>query len=331
MEGEGELGEWLKQTGREVARAAGSELKTVAKDKAASYARSMIGEGLKEELGDAAGAVGKVAMEEAKKHGKHKAKELIAKFFGGDGIGRPCAYKVADLRKAVTAARRANGVTGPANRTQLMALGEAHADLDGRAATQVRRAYMEKSPLTVPMLREMRTLIKAAFHPSVSGMSREQIIRYVYMTAKHLGWSWSQLEGRAVRKNQPRGCRGSAAPGRSGEAPLRALGTAPKRKPSAYNLFIRDHMADNPDGNARERFSNAVDAWKAGQGRRSGAKKAASTRATRRELRDDYDRAQAKRKSARITKNKADSVAATMRSRNKPGAAAMRSISMRRR
>ena len=182
-----------------------------------------------------------------------------------------------------------------------MALGEAHADLDGRAATQVRRAYMEKSPLTVPMLREMRTLIKAAFHPSVSGMSREQIIRYVYMTAKHLGWSWSELEGRAIRQNQPRGCRGSAAPGRSGEAPLRALGTAPKRKPSAYNLFIRDHMADNPDGDARERFSDAVDAWKAGQGRRSGAKQAAATRATRRELRDDYERAQAKRKSARIT------------------------------
>ena len=80
MQGEGELGEWLKQTGREVARAAGSELKSVAKDKAASYARSMIGEGLKEELGDAAGAVGKVAMEEAKKHGKHKAKELIDKY-----------------------------------------------------------------------------------------------------------------------------------------------------------------------------------------------------------------------------------------------------------
>jgi hypothetical protein len=46
MHGEGELGEWLKQTGREVAHAAGSELKSVAKDKAASYARSMIGEGL---------------------------------------------------------------------------------------------------------------------------------------------------------------------------------------------------------------------------------------------------------------------------------------------
>ena len=79
MQGEGELGEWLKQTGREVARAAGNELKSVAKDKAASYARSMIGEGLKEELGDAAGAVGKVAMEEAKKSpGKPRPKPVEA-------------------------------------------------------------------------------------------------------------------------------------------------------------------------------------------------------------------------------------------------------------
>ena len=48
MEGDGELGEWLKQTGREVARAAGNELKSVAKDKVASYARDLIGMGLKE-------------------------------------------------------------------------------------------------------------------------------------------------------------------------------------------------------------------------------------------------------------------------------------------
>ena len=47
MEGEGSLKNWLKQTGREVARAAGSELKSVAKDRAAAYARELIGEGLK--------------------------------------------------------------------------------------------------------------------------------------------------------------------------------------------------------------------------------------------------------------------------------------------
>lgn len=57
------IGDWLKQTtGREVARAAGNELKAVAKDRAAQFARDMIGEGLKEALGRAAGAVGKDAV-----------------------------------------------------------------------------------------------------------------------------------------------------------------------------------------------------------------------------------------------------------------------------
>ena len=79
MEGEGELKDWLKQTGREVARAAGNELKSVAKDRAADYAKSLIGMGLREELGSAAKAVGTAALDEAKKHGKHAAKKLIGK------------------------------------------------------------------------------------------------------------------------------------------------------------------------------------------------------------------------------------------------------------
>eukprot|EP01046_Picozoa_sp_COSAG06_P063078 COSAG06_NODE_14496_length_1151_cov_1.443916_2_plen_248_part_00 len=192
MEGEGSLKNWLKQTGREVARAAGSELKSVAKNRVAAYASEMIGEGLKEELGDAAGAVGKAAMTEARKHGKHKAKELIAQYFGGDGISRPCALKIGELRKAVTAARRSNNVVGTANRTQLMALGEAHADgFSDNMSTRVEKV-LASTPLTVPMLRQMRAAIKAHYHPAVSKMSREDVIRYVYSTAKHLGRSRSR-------------------------------------------------------------------------------------------------------------------------------------------
>ena len=120
---------------------------------------------------------------------------------------------------------------------------------------------------------------QAQCRSTVSRLNRTDVIRYIYMTAKHLGWSWSQLEGRTLRKNQPRGCRGSAAPGKDAEPPARALGTASKRKPSAYNLFIKRHMAKNKDGDVRERFTDAVEAWRAGAGRRTGAKRAASTRA----------------------------------------------------
>jgi hypothetical protein len=318
MEGEGSLQNWLKDTGREVARAAGNELKTVAKDKAASYARNLIGMGLKEELnkaagavgqaalnegkkqalksassmlglglkeqlGDAAGAVGKAAMDEAKKHGKHKAKELIGRYFGGDGITKPCSIKIGDLRKAITMARKANHITGPANKEQLMMIGEKHADIPGKGGDRIRRAYMEQGSArrTVSDLRDMRGEIKSLFHPPVSKLNRETLIRYVYMTAKYLGWSWSQLEGIAPSRRQPKGCRGSAAPGRNPDPP--AYGTKAKRKPSAYNTFIKNHMAKNKQGDVRDRFKAAVDAWKASSGRRASAQKGAQTRRNKKE------------------------------------------------
>jgi hypothetical protein len=312
MEGEGGLGEWLKQTGREVARAAGNELKSVAKDKAASYARQLIGEGLKEVLGDAAGAVGKAAVgeakkqalsqaqsllgfgiqdvlgdaagavgqaaiDEAKKQGKHHAKSLISKYFGGDGITRPCAIKLGDLRKAVTAARRANHVTGPASKDQLLRLGATHTRIPGKHAERIRKGYILQKGVSVADLREMRSFIKSAYHIPVSRMSAEELRRYVYLTAKYLRWSWTQLDGLTAKSRQPRGCRGSSAPGRTAEAP--AYGSdRKKRKLSAYNKFVKKHMADHPDGTVQERFSDAVKAWKSSTGRRSAAQRGAQTR-----------------------------------------------------
>eukprot|EP01043_Picozoa_sp_COSAG02_P047334 COSAG02_NODE_4527_length_5256_cov_7.579794_5_plen_394_part_00 len=335
MEGEGELSEWLKQTGREVARAAGNELKSVAKDKAASYARDLIGMGLKEALGDAAGAVGKAAVgeakkqalnqaqsllgfgiqdvlgdaagavskaaiDEAKKQGKHHAKALISKYFGGDGITRPCAIKISDLRKAVTAARRANHVTGPASKDQLLTLGAAHTRIPGKHAERIRKGYLLQKGVSVSDLREMRGFIKSAYHMPVSRMSAEELRRYVYLTAKYLQWSWTQLDGLAEKSRQPRGCRGSAAPGRSSEAP--EYGTSrSKRKPSAYNkfvkLYIQKAMADFDSGKRRpegwkapmapptvaDYMKEAAVAWKSSAGRRSATQKGAQTRRNKKE------------------------------------------------
>lgn len=334
MEGEGSLQNWLKDTGREVARAAGNELKTVAKDRAASYARNLIGMGLKEELnkaagavgqaalnegkkqalksassmlgfglkeqlGDAAGAVGKAATEEAKKQGKHKAKELIGKYFGGDGITKPCSIKIGDLRKAVTKARRANHITGPANKEQLMMIGEQHADIPGKGGDRIRRAYMEQgsSRRTVSDLRDMRGEIKSLFHPPVSKLNRETLIRYVYMTAKYLGWKWTELEGLTPSRRQPEGCRRVARPGKSPEQPV----PRNKRKLSPYNEFVRNYIkkakadfesgAAVPDGWAppmapptvKDYMRDAAQAWKASAGRRASARKGVQTRRNKKE------------------------------------------------
>ena len=148
MEGDG-LGDWLKQTGREVARAAGSELKSVAKDRAAQYAREMIGQGLKEALGDAAGAVGKAAVDEAGRQGKHQAKALISKYFGGDGIGRPY-----NLRPRRDVPRRDDPVlsqlydTLPQTTLELLYVLAIHRPLHGyNTRAQRRRATSRPRPL----------------------------------------------------------------------------------------------------------------------------------------------------------------------------------------
>ena len=131
----------------------------------------------------------------------------------GSGITRPCSISVAHLRKAVTATRRANHIVGPANREQLMHIGEQHADMDGKQADRIRTAYMEQSPILVSDLRDMRAEVKSYFHPPVSKMNMAELERYVFWTAKDLDWPWSGLAGLTPKKRQPRGCRGSAAPG----------------------------------------------------------------------------------------------------------------------
>ena len=225
----------------------------------------------------------------------------------GSGITRPCSISVAHLRKAVTATRRANHIVGPANREQLMHLGEMHADMDGKQADRIRTAYLEQSPILVSDLRDMRAEVKSYFHPPVSRMNMAALEKYVYWTAKDLDWTWSGLSGLAPKQRQPRGCRGSAAPGgRSRDVPTRQ-----KRKPSAYNLFIKQYFADNyeQDDDATEMFSDAVDAWKSQAGRRAGRKtgaaKAKATRAFRADVLDDQRRKKTKRVAARTASNRA--------------------------
>ena len=313
----------LRDIGRDVASSLGDELKGVAKEKATSFVKEQFGLGFSDALQSAGrdilGSVGDDLKGAAKDHVTAMIKEQLGMGYGGNGIARPCSVPVAKLRRAVTAARKANHVTGPANRAQLMHLGETHADMAGKQATRIRKAYMEKTPLPVTELREMRGEIKSYFHPHASGMRMQDLIDYAFWTAKDLGWSWTQLDGIAAKTRQPRGCRGSAAPGRSREAPVRK-----KRAPSKYNLHIRSHMAAHPDGDAQERFTDAVEAWKKGANRRSGAAAAASTRSERRELRDDYKRKKAASTKRRIADNRRANAAEYERRGRDPAVAAIR-------
>ena len=104
-------------------------------------------------------------------------------------IERPCAISVTQLRKAVTAARRANYLVGPARREELLLVAESHADAEddfkevsrkfGRVASRVKKILGEEN-LTIPVLRAIRTKIKQTFHPPVSQMKYQALIEYVY-------------------------------------------------------------------------------------------------------------------------------------------------------
>ena len=111
---DGALKSWLQDTGRDIARAVGSELKSQAKDKAVSLAKEQLGLGLADELKSLAADVGSelkgAAKEKAMSMAKDKLEELATQFFGGAGTKeqavRVCAYTVTTLRKIVTAMRR---------------------------------------------------------------------------------------------------------------------------------------------------------------------------------------------------------------------------------
>jgi hypothetical protein len=199
-------------------------------------------------------------------------------------IPRPCSLTVGDLRKAVTRARKRNHITGPANREQMMLVGEAHAEIDDPRAKRIVTDYLEQSPITVPDLRDMRSKIKSFFHPRASAMKMNDIVTYVYWTTKDLGWTWSELDGLSPKMRQPRGCRKSQPPGKKRVPPDTALGIAKKRKPSQYNLFLKSYIAKHrgDSDDAKEVFKAATVAWGKSKGRRDGAKRGAATRAHKR-------------------------------------------------
>ena len=130
----------------------------------------------------------------------------------GAGVARPCSLSVANMRKAVTKARKRNHVTGPARRAEIMAVIEQHIDnLDGPDSDMLEE-MMAQSPLTMTDIHVARAEMKRLFHPRASAMKMQDLIEYVYWTTKALGWDWTELDEYSQKVRQPRGCRKSQPP-----------------------------------------------------------------------------------------------------------------------
>ena len=252
MQGEGELKDWLRETGKDIGKMVGDHLKKAAKDKAVSFAQEQLGLGLADELGMAAKSVAKKSTahaleqasgvtdaasakaaaksvgEVAKKEGISQLSNLADKYFGGAGTPaqavRVCAYNVTTLRKIVTKYRRELSAMSP---TEFLRI---HAKIGMKTNTirlKSKRPLSERLALfleytsktarsggysAVEKKRLVKTLKKRFHGTPPSKMNRDQLISYIYK-----------------RKTGPGSAEYDATPGK-------------KRAPSAYSKFVREMM-----------------------------------------------------------------------------------------
>ena len=318
--------DWLKHTGREVARAVGSHLKSMAKDKAVALAKQHLGAGIADEMSgghfytlqgeatrkgkhahvharnpkkvrpmppglsrgegvasslrsagaSALKAVGKAALAAGKDAGEKQLQGLAKKYFGGAGTPeqavRVCAYTLSTLRKIITQKRRHVAGLSPNDYLSM----HAHRLTSGGEEEIARfREMLAKRPAQggAKMVDKRRMIreIKTKLHPPVSKLSRARAVEYIFGTAREMGWDWEPLfEQAPERKRVPKGCYRMRGPG-PGRAQPKDTGlkvAGPKRKPSAYNDYMRATLADPsffpgmPYGGVSGRFAKAARRWK---------------------------------------------------------------------
>jgi hypothetical protein len=279
MQGDGELKDWLHQTGKDIGKMVGAHLKKAAKDKAVSYAQEQLGNGLADELGMAAKSVAKKSAthaldqagdvhdaasakaaaksvgDVAKKEGISQLSNLADKYFGGAGTPaqavKVCAYNVTTLRKIVTKFRRELSAMSP---TEFLRI---HAKIGLKTNTirlKSKRPMNERLALFLEYTGktarsggysavEKKRLVKSLkqrFHGTVpSKMSRDQLLSYIYSTARDLNVDWTPYFDSFVKSKRIRkGCRHMVGPGRTEYNPP----PIKKRPASAYNKFVKEMM-----------------------------------------------------------------------------------------
>ena len=279
MQGDGELKDWLHETGKDIGKMVGDHLKKTAKDKAVSYAQEQLGLGLADALGMAAKSVAKKSAahaldqagdvhdaasakaaaksvgDVATKEGISQLGNLAGKYFGGAGTPaqaiRVCAYNVTTLRKIVTKFRRELSAMSP---TEFLRI---HAKIGLKTKTiklSSKRSMSENLALFVEGIsrtarsggysavekkRLVKTLKKRFHGTPPSKMSRDQLISYIYSVARDLNIDWSPHFESFVESKRIR--KGCRRKAGPGRAEYDAT-PGKKRPASAYNKFVREMM-----------------------------------------------------------------------------------------
>ena len=279
MQGDGELQQWLHETGKDIGKMVGTHLKKAAKDKAVSYAQEQLGLGLADELGMAAKtaakksathaltqaanvtdvasakAAAKSVGQAAKTEGISQLGNLANKYFGGSGTPaqavRVCAYNVTTLRKIVVQFRRGLSSMSPSEFLRIHAkvgLNSGIVRINSKRPMNERLSvFMEAAGTTArqggysaAQKRDLVKRLKQRFHRTPpSRMSREQLIGYIYSVARDLDVDWEPMFESHVMSKRIR--KGCRRKAGPGQDLYDAT-PAKKRPASQYNKFVREHM-----------------------------------------------------------------------------------------
>ena len=273
------------------------------KEHAVAYAQEHLGNNIMDELKKSGRAIGKAALTTSVSklgsikdvgsakvaardvgmsvlsEGKSQLAGLANKYFGGAGTPeqavKVCAYTVSELRKIITHMRRKLSGLSVEDWLDI----HAHrANKPGDVDTYKQRLYAKPSQggFSMKTKRQHISQLKKLLHPPVSKMDRRRCVEYIFGTARELDIDWEQFfEGATERKRIPKGCYKMTGPGQSKASDDHVLAypkkTASKRAPSAYNLYMKEMLADRsffpnmPYGGVSGRFARAARKWKAYQ------------------------------------------------------------------
>ena len=287
---------WLKESGKQIAKAVGKHLQDEFKDMAVSKAKEFLGNGISDEMKKhataAAKSAGKAAMTTAVSKagsikdlttaksvatdigsaaalaGQNHLTDLAKKNFGGAGtpeIGaRACAYTLTELRKIITLFRRdlsEKSVNEFLDMHAHRVMGSDTIQVDDEVGINNRRGnkhvadYRQrlhlkpsKGGILMKKKRQHVSALRKALHPPVSGLSRKMAVEYIFGVARELGVNWEPFFMNAkVRKRIPKNCYKLSGP--QGNASEQDVAAYPKiakvkRKPSAYNLFMKQRLKE---------------------------------------------------------------------------------------
>ena len=134
-----------------------------------------------------------------------------------------CELRIATLKKLIVQKRKQADITSAhPTKASLVAVLNDHYDLlrQDKALSEID----EFSRLKKPELARILKYVKQTYHPPVSSMSAQSVLRYVWATEASLGWNWpAAVSSAPAKKRVSKACRENDGAVSGGTVPANLL------------------------------------------------------------------------------------------------------------